>query len=226
MPGNFKTISVRLSSAERNFMKKMIILALLIATNFSITNFGMEVNQEQIVDFVYDRDAKDVLKIIQDDWNWLFTSDSPHYDPEHVLQYEIPNKDLLERKDSLKMKVLHQKDRVIGFVTFYKENSDLGRIRLVSVSQDFRKKGFDRKLTSAAVNELFTLGCTSVYLFTHKKNEKVPTYESLGFQEDVMPQDAIVWFKEHKISIEEYAQYARYSVNKKTFKQVAGVGSF
>lgn len=173
-----------------------------------------------IVDFVYERDAQDVLKIIQDDWSWLFMSNCPHYDFQYVLQHMIPNEALRDRVGvgMLKMKVLREENQVRGFVTFYKEDSTLGRIRVISVSSDFREKGYGRKLTLAAVSDLFALGCETIYLFTHKKNEKVADYESVGFQEVAMPQDTILYFEENGISREEYAQYGCYSVNKKTFK--------
>lgn len=196
-------------------MKKKIVSTIFVATIFSMTSFCIENYQEQIVDFVYERDVKDVFKIIHDDWDWLFRKDLPNYDPNYILQYEIPNKELLAKYgEKLKMKVFREKERVIGFVTFYKEDSDVGRVRLISVSQDFSEKECGKKLTIAAVNALFDLGCTSAYLFTYKKNEKVLVYENLGFKEG-MTEDVILWFKEAGVPIGDVAQYW---VNKETFK--------
>jgi len=197
-------------------MNKNVILTIFGAIIFSIPNSYIKCAQENIVDFVYERDIKDVLKIIQDDWRWLFTSKYPTYDPEYILQHMVPNPKLLERQDALKMRVLRNEECVLGFVTFYKEDAEIGRICLLSLSQD--AKSYGRTLAITAINELFNIGCTNIYLFTHKKNEQVFTYESLGFQEDVIPQDTVLWWKENKISVEEYTQYARYSVNKQTFK--------
>lgn len=198
-------------------MKKMIISTIFMAMIFSMASFGMNDQNEQIEDFVYKKDIKQVLKIIENDWNWLYPSNRPDYDPEYILQSEIPNKNLLSEK-KLKMKVLRINERIIGFVTFYKENSETCWIRLVSIAQNFRKKGYGKKLTIAALNDLFDLGCTNAYLWTNKKNEKVPTYESLGFQEGEMSQDDILWFEENGISAKEYVQYAQYSLSKKTFE--------
>lgn len=199
-------------------MSKNIILTICGAIIFSLSSSYIQCAQEHSVDFVYERDINDVLKIIQDDWHWLFTSKNPTYDAEYIMQYFIPNPKLLEKKDVLKMKVLRNEECVLGFITFCKKDAEVGRIVLLSIAQRACGMGFDRTLIVTAINDLFREGCTSIYLFTHKKNEKVCTYESLGFQEDALPQEAISWWEENHIPAEEYAQYARYSVNKQTFK--------
>lgn len=199
---------------------KILISILFMTTLCAKPVFCCSQNQAQVVDFVYEKDVQDVLQIIQEDWKWLFTKVNPTFDHAYVLQHEIPNKELLVEKPDreLKMKVFRIQERVAGFVSYYKENSDLGRVRLVSISQEFREKECDKKLTIAAVRDLFDLGCTSVYLYTDKRNEKVHMYESLGFKEDKMPEDSILWYKEQGFTPEEYAQYALYSVNQKTFR--------
>lgn len=199
---------------------KILISTFFMATFYTTAVFCCEQNQEQVKDFVYERDIKDVLQIFQQDWKWLFTKVNPDYDQTYVLQHEIPNKELLVESPEreLKMKVFRNQDRVVGFVSYYKENSDVGRVRLVSILQECREKECDKKLTTAAVKDLFDSGCTSAYLYTDKRNEKVPMYESLGFNEDKLPEASILWYKEQGFTPEEYAQYALYSVNQKNFR--------
>ncbi|MFC1842021.1 GNAT family N-acetyltransferase, partial [Candidatus Dependentiae bacterium] len=183
----------------------------------SIASCGMEDQREQIVDFVYERDAEDISKIICDDWNWIF----PHENIKHrdkALSKELWKKN---RAGELNIKVLRNKERVIGLISFRKKSADVdrgGNIRIISIAKDFRGKGYDRKLIIAALNDLFDSGCTSAYLFTHKDNEKVRTYESLGFEKAEISQDDIAWFKEANISADDYP---RYVVNKETFKPYA-----
>jgi len=196
-------------------MRKTIISTLFMAMSFSITSFAMGNQREQIVDFVYERDAKDASKIIYDDWTWLL----PHYDANYGTEYR--NKILSEvlweknRSGKLNIKVLRNKKHVIGLISFYRENSCDGQIRIVSVAQNFRNRGCGRKLIIAAINELFDSGCTRTYLFTHKKNEKMSTYKSLGFKETEMFHDNILWFKEAEVPVDDYVKCV---VTKETFK--------
>lgn len=177
----------------------------------------MERAREFVADFVFERDSNDVLSIMRDDWNWLFTNDNPHYDPEYIMHHEIPNKELVAERysDKLQMRVLRNNERVIGFVTFYNEDSGVGRVKLVSVTRHCDEKECGRRLVVAAVNALFDSGCTRAYLYTHKKNEKVAAYESLGFSEEQMPEATVSWFNKHGISADDYAYY---SVDKTLFK--------
>ena len=195
-------------------MRKIIIPTIFMAIILSIASCGIKDQQEQIVDFVYERDAKDISKIIYDDWNWIL----PHEDFEN--REKALNKELWERNRTgeLNIKVLRNKERVIGLISFRKKNVDVnksGNIRIISIAKDFRGKGYDRKLLIAVVNDLFNSGLTSPYLFTHKDNEKVRTYESLGFKKSKISQDTIEWFKKANISPDDYP---RYVVNKETFK--------
>ena len=191
-------------------MKKTIILIIFMAAIFSIVSYGMNGQQEQMVDFVYERDAEDVSKIIYDDWNWIF----PHEDIknwEKALSKELWEKN---RAGELYIKVLRYNECTVGLVSFHKKNADVGRIRIVSIASAFRGKGYAKKLITAVLNDLFDLGCTSAYLFTHKDNKKVCTYESLGFKKAAKSQDDLAWFESASISADDYP---RYVVTKETF---------
>jgi len=191
-------------------MKKRVVLAIFVAMFFSMTSFCMKDQQEQIANFVYERDVEDVSKIIHDDWDQLLPHEN-FEDRENILNKELWEKN---RTGELSIKVLRNKKRVMGLITFRKKTDVVGNVRIISFAEDFRGKGYERKLIIAVVDDLFDSGCTSAYLFTHKDNEKVKIYESLGFGKTEISQDSIEWFEKAGISADNYPKYV---VDKKTF---------
>jgi len=142
---------------------------------------------EKIVDFVYERDAQAVLKIIKDDWYWLFM---PPYSfpesPEYILKHRSPGPEPenVAHRGKLKIKVLRENDEVAGFVTYYKENFDTGEVQLLAVAPKFRKRGYGRRLIGYAIKKLFSMGCKKVSLLTRKDDHKARRlYERIGFKE-------------------------------------------
>lgn len=191
-------------------MRKIITSVLCGIMLISMTSFGM-VSTQKVQDFVYERDFEGISKIISNDWNAMF----PHEDFESrdkLIERELSGKGLA---DQMCVKVLCKEEQVIGFVTFYKESSEVGRVRLVSIAQDFIKTDGVRKLLVAAVSDLFASGCTAAYLVTHKDNEKVSIYESVGFEKDETTERDLAWFEKVGLSVSDYP---RYEVTEETFK--------
>lgn len=195
-----------------------MILSILSTMLFSMASFGIQRQQIHIEDFVYERDVEEVLKIIQNDWNALFTSIRPTYDQKYLLQNEVPGKEFAAEKydGNFKMKVARKEEGVVGLVSFYEQDSGKGRIRLISVAQDCNEMGYDKTLTVAAIKGLFDAGCTSILLYTREDNEKTSMYESLGFHEIGLSDDDISWFEEIGIYHEEYSKYTRYELKNGT----------
>jgi len=152
-----------------------------------------------IVDFVYDRDAKEMLKLFYDDWYWLFPENeiSTNYSPEYILKHKAPSKEnyMPRYRGKLNIKVLRKDGKLAGFTTYYKKNFYEGWVQFVSVSPDFRRRGYGKMLTEYATQALFDMGMTRVVLNTRTNNPARRIYERIGFKAFSFDRDEFVLYE-------------------------------
>jgi len=182
---------VNLKNRSLKIILGISFLAVLVAgvTYYSFMPRG------PIVEFQYDRDAKDILKLFYDDWYWLFPGDD--YSPEYILEHRAPGKEWYQQKykGKLNIKVLRKKGKIAGFTTYYKKNYYEGVVQFISVSPEFRRQGLATKLTKYAVDQLFKMGVPKVTLTTRVNNPARKIYEGLGFTETGRDGQGLMFYK-------------------------------
>lgn len=142
----------------------------------------ISVDVSDIQDYNEARDKQQILQTFQRDLYWL-VANGEHFDPEHVLTTRSPSGNP-ELQGALNIKVLVEKGKTAGFITYYKASFYEGVIVHLSVTHGFRGKGYGKKLVRYATDDLFKQGCTMVTLFTRTSNSWARAiYRGLGFQE-------------------------------------------
>jgi len=191
---------------DRSF-KIVAGIFLSIALVSGITYYSLR-ERGQIIQFDYDRDAQQMLKIFYDDWYWLFPGED--YSPEHILKYKVPGKEWYQQKyrGKLNIKVIRKKGKIAGFTTYYKENLYEGVLQFISVSPDFRRQGLATLLTKYAVDQLFKMGVAKVTLTTRRNNPARKIYEGMGFT-----------LTGHDGNVSAYDQLVFYKIDEKTFRE-------
>lgn len=129
-------------------------------------------------------DTAGILQNFKEDWYWLI-AEGMQFDVPYMLNTRSPNKDNSEFFGKLYIKVIRQCGKTAAFTTYYRKSDQLGWIQFVSVNRRYRGKGFGKKLTAYAMNDLINnMGCSEVKLVTRTNNlwaQRI--YTGLGFQE-------------------------------------------
>jgi len=113
---------------------------------------------------------------------WL--TDNPQFSLSHTLDNMNPSQYTQTHAGKLQFKVLHEKGKTAGFVSYFKKSFYEGRILFLWVSPDFRGHGYGRILLQYAIDELFKEGSTHITLVTRVINtwgQKV--YKQVGMKE-------------------------------------------
>lgn len=149
-------------------------------------------------DFNYERDAKEVLEVINKDRYWLFGN--PDYSAEFMLKYRARQQDIMTA-GQLNIKVARDaKGHYLGFTAFYMKPGNLGHILFVDVNPLYRRQGNAEKFVHYAMSELKAQGAVAVQLLTRSDNERARRlYTRLGFKlvdsiEGYEPQEGFVYF--------------------------------
>jgi len=156
-----------------------------------------------IVEFNYNRDAKQMLQYFYDDWWWLFPGKD--FSPEYILEHKAPGKEWYQQKykGKLNIKVVRKDGHVAAFTTYYKKNHYEGVVQFIYVAPAFRRQGLAVKLTKYAVDQLFKMGLPKVTLTTRINNPARKIYEGLGFIETGRDGHGLMFYK----------------INEKTFRE-------
>jgi ribosomal protein S18 acetylase RimI-like enzyme len=168
--------------------KKLIkITALLLALSFGglalyyyLPRLSTTVAPEKIQDYDEARDKQEILDIFKTDKYWLLSS--PDYSAEHMLSTRSPNKDDARYFGKLSIKVLHEADKFVGFVTYYMKNFFIGTVLFLDVKPEFRGKGYAQQLMRYAIDGLKKQGASIVTLVTRSENYAAQAvYKKMGF---------------------------------------------
>jgi ribosomal protein S18 acetylase RimI-like enzyme len=152
---------------------------------------------ENFIDFVYDRDIADILKIFDENWYWLMPAPPDTYHPgyvDYVFKYRAPQANPFQH-NKLTIKVLRIDNQVAGFVAYYMKSKKSGMLLFLAVKDIFRGKQYGEKLARYAVGELCKAGATEVHLLTRVDNipaQKI--YKKLGFKERLNDGEGFVYF--------------------------------
>ncbi len=145
-----------------------------------------------LVDFVYERDAREVLEIFEKDRYWL--TSTPSYDADYMLKTHSPNKNVLYY-GKLQIKVLREQGAVAGFTCYYMKPGDIGFILFVAVAERFRNKGYAKKIVRYVINQFKHLGAKRINMLTRDTNYPAQrAYESVGFTQTLHDNDGYVYY--------------------------------
>lgn len=166
----------------KKFGKHIALLSLLAGGMLGLSYYFYQPNVEtKIVPFDEKRDTQFVVDLFNRNVYWLWTGDGD-YNINHLLSEgtSVFEPDPYEKEH---IKMLYVNDRPVGFITYAKTKFYQGKIRLLSVSENLRGKGYGLKLLQHALNDLIARGCTHIYLITRTTNPAQNLYKKAGFVE-------------------------------------------
>lgn len=179
---------------QKHGMLKSIIVMLSIVLGAGIAHYySANKSASPISDYDDVRDGVQVRKIFKDDWYMLSNREHNPEQLNFVLQTHSPNEYEPRYFGKMTIKVLREKDNVVGFITYYMLNFYEGKILFLAISPEFRGQRQGEKLLRVAVDDLFAHGATLVRLVTRTENisaqklykrfgfEQVPPWEDEGF---------------------------------------------
>lgn len=114
----------------------------------------------------------------------------PEYSKERMLRWEVLSKPFgippeseanLEEEKSLHF-VAAEGRAVVGCVLFYPESPQSGRLHQMAISEDYRGKGFGRRLLTTLEHELAKRGIADIYLYS--KEDTVNFYAQMGYHSE------------------------------------------
>ena len=145
------------------------------------------------------RDTKPILEIFDKNWYWLIESTREEYSPEFMLEHRTPDRNP-KNFGKMKIKILRDRGKLAGFITYYKLSVFRGKLLFVGVSSQFRGKGYGTKLVNYAVNDMFNnMGCSIVELITRTDNVRSRgLYKKLGFSETPLEKGFVQYTKYKK----------------------------
>lgn len=114
----------------------------------------------------------------------------PDYEQERMLRWEALNKplglppgsELMEHDESSLHFIAIEKKQVIGCVCYYADNPVEGEIFHMAVSEEYRGRGFGRKLMHAMEHALSQKGVQQLYVYARQDAEGF--YEKMGYRPD------------------------------------------
>jgi ribosomal protein S18 acetylase RimI-like enzyme len=162
----------------------VVAVVLAIASGTGYYFISQERTIDSIYTFVEQRDMPDMAKMFKDDWYLLSVN---KYDAERIRWQMVsgsPNEWEPEYFGKMKVRVLRQDNRVVGFVTYYMKNIFEGDVLFLCVASDYRGKRFGEKLMRYAIGDLFKQGARFVTLVTRPVDTSArKLYKRVGFKE-------------------------------------------
>lgn len=181
--------------------KRHIALLILLAIGAAFTIFYFNSDQPKDPVSVRSYEKKDfqpVLKIMNDNKFWI--SEHADLSGEKVLTFKAPNNDM-SKKGQASIDVVAVNDEAVGFIAYYRKSFLEGRIWLLAIDKDSRKKGFGERLIDHALMELKKKGATYVTLAAKTINKPaISLYQKMGFVEENRDENrGIVFLIRHQL---------------------------
>jgi len=175
----------------RTKWSKIIALTMVLGLISAGTWFLFK-TEEPISDFNDQRDTQEILNIFKRDRYWLLASED--YSPEFMLKHHAPNQEL-KYMGRLNIKVMHEKERFVGFTAYYMKTPEFGFLLFLAVNPEFRGKKYAEKLLKYALEQMKTMGAEYVQLCTRTDNMPAQgLYRRVGFHE-ISKDDGFVYFQ-------------------------------
>ena len=133
---------------------------------------------------VYDYEPRDKERAIKffNDAHYLVTVSDLH-DMNHLFDTKSPNHVLREYFGKLAIKVVRENDQLVGFITYYIKGACEGKIQLLVVGKEYRRRGYGTKLIKAAESELYSQGASHIEIAVRRGNKLTARlYERLQYK--------------------------------------------
>lgn len=149
---------------------------------FLLTSFLNLFAQPHVVEFNQKLDTSALTDLIKSEWTKLFPT--PYYD-QSIVSAMLINKrpgDITHSTKQLTIKVLHEDQKIVGFITYYFINNIILHIELLAIHSNFRAKGYGKFLINWVINEAKNQGAKAAELYVYNTNPKaIEFYKCLGF---------------------------------------------
>lgn len=139
-------------------------------------------SETQYLHFDYARDMNAVQNLLKKEWQKLFLS--PSYDEAliHKMFFKRRPGDMSVNNTTVTIDVLYSEGKLVGFVTYYYKNPNIGHLELLAIDSAFRKKGYGKYAIEQVTQECKKRGCTTLQLYVYTSNPNaIKFYEHLGF---------------------------------------------
>ena len=136
-----------------------------------------------IVDFDYQKDHMALREIFKRDWDWLIPVGPDQYSLDLVIKYRAPQQNPLYA-GRLTLKVMHDGNKLIGFVGYFMKNDREGFFNFLDVNPEYRGKGYAEQLARYAIDDMIKRGAQRITIVTYPHNVRaLKLYTRLGFKE-------------------------------------------
>lgn len=153
-------------------------LIFLFSTIF-ILFFVFTKKSSGVFDYNPKRDRENILNIFKSNWYWLVGSS------DFSVEYTLDNRSSSKpNKNDLEIKVLYEKGNFIGFTAYFMLNANYGQILFIAIKEEYRGRGYSKKLINYAIKSLEKKGALKIYLVTRTENKPARAlYTSSGFRQ-------------------------------------------
>ncbi len=115
------------------------------------------------------KDRALVTKIFKE--NFYTLTANPDHDFDLMLERRSPNKWETKYFGKMDTYLVYDQDRPAGFISFYMQSSYIGKILFLAIDDEFRGKGYAKKLIQFALDTLKKQGAQVVKIATRTDNK-------------------------------------------------------
>jgi len=172
-----------MSNTKKNNTLWSSIGSLLFVVSIAISIYlgRIQSNLVQIHDFVYKKDADEIVDLFRKNYYWLTAN--PKTSPETFVRTRAVTEDP-STTEKLTVKVLRENDKFAGFIAYYKKSFYLGYVLYLGVYEEFRGRGYGERLIRFAIEDLKKMNAKKIKLITRVKNNAARSlYKKVGFKQ-------------------------------------------
>jgi ribosomal protein S18 acetylase RimI-like enzyme len=165
----------------------LLILMGCVGAGYYFWHHFYEHTSFKIRDFDYQTDGQaiDALFHKGDNFYWMIGGRPEHrseYSVDFMLRYRSSSQ--YEKKYNLILKTILVDGRIAGLLAYHPESSRVWRLLFLIVDQDFRGRGFAKKMLKYAVDDMLARGAIQLVVYTRNNNFKAQKmYTDFGFKQ-------------------------------------------
>jgi GNAT superfamily N-acetyltransferase len=185
------------SIRKSTIFKWLVILALSLSLVF-YAGFYFMPYRSAIHHYDDNVDRRFLFDVFKSNWYWLVAGNSSFNEEyvKNIVDHKAPTRSVKDR-GRLNILTYRVSGRTVAFTAFYKKSFYKGFILFLAVDQNYRGRGYGKKLLQSAIDQLKKDGTCVIELVTRKENTSaIALYERMGFvQTKKTDKDTYVWFK-------------------------------
>ena len=169
---------------RRRIKQILIASGLMLCCVFGgyfIITYNTQVSAPVLTEYRSSADDEWIRNFFRDNWYWLVSEYSTDFSLDYILSHKVSSTHP-EQARPLSIFMLYQKKAPVGFVAYFRESSDVGKILFVGVDKQWRGAGYAKLLLDHAAHMLCSQGCRFVDLVTRTQNLSAQAaYKKYGF---------------------------------------------